>query len=117
MQVSQKISTTGVSREIIKTAAQLAFELSGGTLKARPLELASAGGDSVLGYFHGGLPPRRPLDQDGIRRMVIDSKLVSLHNFFSDVEQVGRVLCPGSQVVGPVSRRAPRRRASRRGRE
>jgi ketosteroid isomerase-like protein len=73
----------------ITKVAQLAFQLSGGTLKARPVELAAAGEDVVLGYFH--VEAQRPgaaIDQYGLQRFVIRSgKIVSLDNVFSDQGQ------------------------------
>ena len=59
-------------------------------MKARPLELAEAGADSVLGYFH--LEASRPdatIDQDGLQRFVVrNGKIVSLHNLFADLAEV-----------------------------
>jgi ketosteroid isomerase-like protein len=76
--------------EEIGKAAQTAFEVSGGTLMARPIELVAAGADSVLGFFH--LEASRPgatLDQDGLQRFVVrDGKMVSLHNLFTDLDEV-----------------------------
>ena len=71
----------------IAKCAQLAFEVSGGTLEARPIELAAAGDDSVLGYFHfTASRPDASLDQDGLQRFVVrGGKIVSLHNMFADV--------------------------------
>ena len=71
----------------IAEVARLAFELSGGTLQARPLELAAAGEDSVLSYFHfEASRPGASLDQDGLQRFVVrNGKIVSLHNMFADV--------------------------------
>ena len=71
-----------------RQAAQLAFEVSGGTLQAHPIELAAAGDDSVLGYFHfEASRPGASLDQDGLQRIVVrNGKIVSLHNMFADVE-------------------------------
>ena len=74
----------------IAKVAQIAFEVSGGTLKAHPIELAAAGEDSVLGYFH--LEASRSdasLDQHGLQRFVVrDGKIASLDNLFADVEAV-----------------------------
>ena len=74
----------------IAKVAQTAFEVSGGTLKARPLELTEAGADSVLGYFH--LEASRPgatIDQDGLQRFVVrNGKIVSLDNLFADLDEV-----------------------------
>jgi len=74
----------------IAKVAQTAFEVSGGTLKARPLELAETGADSVLGYFH--LEASRPgatIDQDGLQRFVVrNGKIVSLDNLFADLDEV-----------------------------
>ena len=87
MQGRSQISGPSRGLEEIAKTAQLAFELSGGTLKARPLEIAPTGGDAVLAYFHlEGSRPGATLNQDGIQRFVVeDGKLVSLHNFFTDV--------------------------------
>ena len=94
MQGRSKIAGPSRGLEEIAKTAQLAFELSGGTLKAQPLELASAGGDSVLGYFHvEGSRPGATLDQDGIQRFVVkDGKLVSLYNYFTDIDEFDGVL-------------------------
>ncbi len=72
--------------EIVKVA-QLVFEVSGGTLKAAPIELAAAGGDSVLGYFHfEASRAGASVNQDALQRFVVrDGKIVSLHNMFADV--------------------------------
>jgi hypothetical protein len=69
--------------------AQTAFEMSAGTLKARPLELVEAGADSVLGYFHvEASRPDATIDQDGLQRFVVrNGKIASLHNLFADLEQ------------------------------
>jgi ketosteroid isomerase-like protein len=74
----------------IAKVAQIAFEVSGGTLKATPVELAAAGSDAVLGLFH--LEASRPgatIDQDGLQRIVVrNGKMVSLHNLFTDVDEI-----------------------------
>ena len=74
----------------IAKVAQTAFEVSGGTLKAHPLELAEAGADAVLGYFH--LEATRPgatINQDGLQRFVVrNGKMVSLHNLFADLAEL-----------------------------
>ena len=86
----------------IAKVAQTAFEVSGGTLKARPLELAEAGADSVLGSFH--LEASRPdatIGQDGLQRFVVrNGKIASLHNLFSDLAEVDG----GLQVAAPATR-------------
>jgi ketosteroid isomerase-like protein len=83
---------SGVFRGVgeIAKVAQIAFEVSGGTLKARPIELAASGADSVLGYFHmNASRPGATIDQDGLQRIVIrNGKLVSLHNLFTDLDEV-----------------------------
>ncbi len=73
----------------IAKAAQTAFEVSGGTLKARPLELVEAGADSVLGFFHvEASRPGATIDQDGLQRFVVrNGKIASLHNLFADVDE------------------------------
>ena len=51
---------------------RVAFEVSGGTLKARPIELAAADENSVLGYFQ--LDAQRPgatIHQHGFQRWVV----------------------------------------------
>ncbi len=73
----------------IRKVAQIAFEVSAGTLEARPLELAATG-DVVLGRFH--LKASRPgatLDQDALQRFEIrGTKMASLLNLWTDIEQV-----------------------------
>jgi uncharacterized protein (TIGR02246 family) len=71
----------------IAQAAQIAFEVSGGTLKAHPIELVASGPDSVLGYFHFvASRPDASLDQDGLQRFVVrNGKIASLDNMFADV--------------------------------
>src|SRR5262245_2443096 len=68
----------------IKRVAEIAFEGSGGTLEARPIELVSAGDESVLGYFHfTASRPDASLDQDALQRWVVrDAKVVSMQNMF-----------------------------------
>ena len=87
---SSRISGEHKGLDAIAAVAGLAFELSGGTLKAVPIELAAAGPDSVFGYFH--LSAERPgasLDQDGLQRFVVrDGKMVSLHNLWSNQAEV-----------------------------
>ena len=51
MQGHSQISGTWQGPDEIAKVAQTAFEVSGGTLKARPIELAAAGADSVLAIF------------------------------------------------------------------
>ena len=83
-----QISGSWRGHDEIAKVAQIAFEVSGGTLQARPIELATAGEDSVLGYFHvEASRSDASLDQDGMQRFVVrDGKIVSLHNLFADVE-------------------------------
>ena len=87
---SSRISGEHKGLDAIAAVAGLAFEVSGGTLKAAPIELAAAGPDSVFGYFH--LSAERPgasLDQDGLQRFVVrDGKMVSLHNLWSNQAEV-----------------------------
>jgi hypothetical protein len=89
---TSRISGSHKGIEAIGEVARLAFELSGGTLKAAPKELAASGPESVLGYFH--MTAEREdaaLDQDGLQRMIIrDGKLVSLHNVWTDEAAVNR---------------------------
>ena len=81
-----QISGPRRGREAIGQVAQTVFEVSGGTFKAHPVELAASGDDVVLGRFH--MVAERDgvaVDQDGLQRMVIrDGKIVTLDNLFSD---------------------------------
>lgn len=89
LQGHSQISGTWRGPGEIAKVAQTAFEVSGGTLKARPLELVEAGTDSVLGYFHvEASRPDATLDQDGLQRFVVrNGKIASLHNLFADLDQ------------------------------
>ena len=89
MQGHSRIAGTWRGPDEIAKAAQTAFEVSGGTLKARPLELAEAGADSVLGSFHvEASRPGATIDQDGLQRFVVrNGKIASLHNLFADVDE------------------------------
>ena len=82
-----QISGTWRGHDEIAKVAQIAFEVSGGTLQAHPIELAAAGEDAVLGYFHvEASRADASLDQDGLQRFVVrDGKIISLHNMFADV--------------------------------
>ena len=68
---------------------RIAFEVSGGTLKAQPIELAAAAKDSVLGYFE--LEAQRPgakIHQCGFQRWVVhDGKIVSLDTVYCDQDE------------------------------
>ena len=90
MQGHSQISGTWHGPDEIAKVAQTVFEVSGGTLKARPIELAAAGADSVLCYFHvEASRPDATLDQDALQRFVVrNGKIASLHNLFTDVDQV-----------------------------
>ena len=90
MQGHSQISGSWRGLDEIAKVAQTAFEVSGGTLKARPIELAAAGADSVLGYFHvKASRPDAALDQDALQRFVVrNGKIASLHNLFTDVDEV-----------------------------
>jgi ketosteroid isomerase-like protein len=81
-----QISGTWRGHDEIVKVAQIAFEVSGGTLQARPIELAAAGDEAVLGYLH--LEATRPgasLDQDALQRFVVrNGKIVSLDNMWAD---------------------------------
>ena len=90
MQGHSQISGSWRGLDEIAKVAQTAFEVSGGTLKARPIELAAAGADSVLGYFHvEASRPDATLDQDALQRFVVrNGKIASLHNLFTDVDEV-----------------------------
>jgi uncharacterized protein len=76
--------------EQIRKVAEIAFEVSGGTLEARPIEVVSAGDESVLGYFHfTASRPDASLDQDALQRWVVrGAKVVSMQNMFADVAAV-----------------------------
>ena len=90
MQGHSQISGSWRGLDEIAKVAQTAFEVSGGTLKARPIELAAAGADSVLGYFHvEASRPDATLDQDALQRFVVRTgRIASLHNLFTDVDEV-----------------------------
>ena len=90
MQGHSQISGSWRGLDEIAKVAQTAFEVSGGTLKARPIELAAAGADSVLGYFHvEASRPDATLDQDALQRFVVrNGRIASLHNLFTDVDEV-----------------------------
>lgn len=68
---------------------RIAFEVSGGTLKAQPIELAAAGEDSVLGYFT--LEAQRVgarIHQTGFQRWVVrNGKIASLDNVYCDQDE------------------------------
>jgi uncharacterized protein len=85
-----QISGAWRGHDEIAKVAQTAFEVSGGTLRAHPVELAAAGQNSVLGYFHvEASRADASLDQDGLQRWVVrDGKIVSLDNMFADVAAV-----------------------------
>lgn len=80
------ISGSRQGHEAIADLARTVFEISGGTFKAYPLELAASGDDAVLGFFH--LEAERPgasLNQNGLQRMIVrDGKLVALDNVYCD---------------------------------
>jgi hypothetical protein len=67
-------------------ADRVSHEGRGPTLQARPIELAAAGDEAVLGYLH--LEATRPgasLDQDALQRFVVrNGKIVSLDNMWAD---------------------------------
>jgi ketosteroid isomerase-like protein len=77
-----QISGTRHGHDEIRQFIDLMFKISGGTLKARPLELARASEDSVLGFYH--LEAHRvgaSIDQDGFQRLLLrNGKIVSIHN-------------------------------------
>ncbi|MEO5900652.1 MAG: nuclear transport factor 2 family protein [Ilumatobacteraceae bacterium] len=83
---SSQISGPRQGHAAIAGVAQTVFEVSGGTFKARPVELAQFGDDVVLGRFHcEATRPGATLNQDGLQRMVIrNGKLHSLDNLYSD---------------------------------
>jgi uncharacterized protein (TIGR02246 family) len=88
-QGSSQISGPRRGREEIAVVARTAFEVSGGTLKARPIALADAGDGVVLGWFH--LEAQREgasLDQDGLQRFVIrNGKIASLDNLYTNLPE------------------------------
>jgi ketosteroid isomerase-like protein len=86
---NSQISGTRRGHDEIAKVAQIVFEVSGGTFKARPIELAAAGEDSVLGYFHAEAQrPGATIDQDGLQRFVVrNGKIVSLHNLFTNQDE------------------------------
>jgi len=68
---------------------RIALEVSGGNLRAQPIELAAAGKDSVLGYF--GLEAQRPgakIHQCGFQRWVVhNGKIMSLDTVYCDQDE------------------------------
>lgn len=74
----------------ITEMARLAFEVSGGTLKAHPIELVAASEDSVLNYFH--VEAQRPgatINQNGFQRWVVSNgKIVSLDTVYCDQDEI-----------------------------
>ena len=70
--------------------AQVVFEVSEGTLKAQPIELAAAGEESVLGYFHAeGQRPGATINQDAMQRVVVrNGKIVSVLNVLINQDEV-----------------------------
>jgi ketosteroid isomerase-like protein len=74
----------------ITAVAQLVFEISGGTLKAQPIELAASGENSVLGYFQ--LDAERPgatIHQNGLQKWLVrNGKIVSLDNAFLNQDEM-----------------------------
>ena len=77
----------------ITAMAQLAFEISGGTLNAQLIALAPAGENSVLGYFQFDAErPGATAHTNGLQRWVIrNGKVVSLDNVYLDRDQVDEV--------------------------
>ncbi len=74
----------------IAEMVRVAFEVSGGTLKARPIELAAADENSVLGYFQ--LDAQRPgatIHQHGFQRWVVRrGKIESLDTVYCDQDEI-----------------------------
>jgi len=70
--------------------AERGFVVSGGTLKAEPIELVAAGPESVLGYFHvAAQRPGAAIDQHGLQRLTIrDGKIAALQNLFTDDDEI-----------------------------
>jgi ketosteroid isomerase-like protein len=81
-----QISGAWRGRDEIAKVAQIAFEVSGGTLQARPIELAATSDEAVLGYFHfEATRPGASLDQDALQRFVVrKGKIVSLDNMWAN---------------------------------
>jgi ketosteroid isomerase-like protein len=73
----------------IAEMVRITFEVSGGTLKAQPIELVAASESSVLGFFQ--LDARRPgatIHQNGFQRWVVDrGRIVSLDNVYCDQDE------------------------------
>ena len=73
----------------IAEMVRIAHEVSGGTLKAQPIELVAASENSVLGYFQ--LDAQRPgavIHQYGFQRWVVDNgKIVSLDTVYCDQDE------------------------------
>jgi len=73
----------------IAEMVRLALELSGGTLKAEPIELVSASENSVLAYFH--LDAQRPgakIHQYGFQRWVVENgRIMSLDAVYCDQDE------------------------------
>ena len=76
----------------IAAVAQLVFEISGGTMKAQPIELAASGENSVLGFAQ--LDAERSgatIHQNLLQRWVVrNSKVVSLDNAFLDQDEMDK---------------------------
>ena len=74
----------------IAEMVRIAFEVSGGTLRAQPIDLAAAGENSVLGYFK--LDAQRPgatINQYGFQRWVVrKGKIESLDTVYCDQDEI-----------------------------
>ena len=77
----------------ITAMAQLAFEISGGTLNAQLIALAPASEDLVLGYFQFDAErPGATTHTNGFQRWVVrNGKVVSLDNVYLDRDEVDEV--------------------------
>jgi ketosteroid isomerase-like protein len=73
----------------IAEMVRIALEVSGGTLKAQPIELVAASEDSVLGYFQlDAARPGATIHQHGFQRWVVDNgKIVSLDTVYCDQDE------------------------------
>jgi ketosteroid isomerase-like protein len=83
---TSQISGPRQGHAAIAGVAQRVFEISGGTFKAHPTELAAVDDEVVLGRFHcAATRPGFELDLYGLQRMVIrNGKLHSLDNLYGD---------------------------------
>jgi ketosteroid isomerase-like protein len=73
----------------IAEMVRITHEISGGTLRAQPIELVAASEHSVLGYFQ--LDAQRPgatIHQFGFQRWMVDNgRIMSLDNVYCDQDE------------------------------